>query len=233
MNKIERRDVIKAIGIAALATGGGIGITFLAKQANGHPLLRPPGALGEEDFLASCIKCGQCIQVCPFESLKLLDLSAGINTATPYIDPWERGCYLCDLFPCILCCPSGALDDKVQKIEQVHMGIATLNAPERCLNHKGVPLKTEQIQRIINHGNRTELEKELNEKLGKEVGKVCEICLLVCKVEKRDKAIKLVDGQPQIGPACVGCGACQEVCPEKIIEILPAGTYEQVYSQKR
>ena len=28
-------------------------------------LIRPPGALAEEEFLARCIKCGQCMRVCP------------------------------------------------------------------------------------------------------------------------------------------------------------------------
>lgn len=116
--KIDRRTVIQGLCIAGTAGAFGVGISFLARKSESKTLLRPPGALEEFDFLASCIKCGQCIQVCPFSSISLLDLSGGINTATPYIDPVKRGCYLCDLFPCILCCPSGALDDEVQKIEE-------------------------------------------------------------------------------------------------------------------
>ena len=29
-------------------------------------LLRPPGAHGESDFSARCVKCGKCIEACPY-----------------------------------------------------------------------------------------------------------------------------------------------------------------------
>lgn len=231
--KIDRRTLLQGLGIAGTAGVCGLGVTFLADQSKANPLLRPPGALEEADFLASCIKCGQCIQVCPFGSLSLLDLSGGINTATPYIDPAKRGCYLCDLFPCILCCPSGALDDKVEKIEQVKMGIAYITEPKECLNFRNIKVSKNNVQRIKNHGDRTELEKELNEKLEKEVGKDCELCLRVCKVPDRENAIRLEGKVPVIGRSCVGCGACEEVCPVSIIKIAPALTYEQYYKDKR
>lgn len=34
------------------------------------PLLRPPGALNEKRLLATCIKCGRCMEVCPTGSLR-------------------------------------------------------------------------------------------------------------------------------------------------------------------
>lgn len=218
--KIDRRTVIQGLCIAGTAGAFGVGISFLARKSEGKTLLRPPGALEESDFLASCIKCGQCIQVCPFGSISLLDLSGGINTATPYIDPVKRGCYLCDLFPCILCCPSGALDDEVQKIDQVHMGVAYVTEPKNCLNYKNIKVSKENVDRIKAHGDRTELEKELNEKLTAQVGKDCELCLEVCRVEPRDGAIKLTGKEPVIGRSCVGCGACEEICPASIIKRL-------------
>jgi ferredoxin-type protein NapG len=54
--------------------------------------LRPPGALDEKDFLSSCIKCGQCVQVCPVEAIKLADLVDGMGVGTPYIDAREQAC---------------------------------------------------------------------------------------------------------------------------------------------
>lgn len=200
---------------------------LLADNAEGKFLLRPPGALDEKAFLASCIKCGQCVQVCPYRSIKLLDLQSGINTATPYIDAFERGCYLCDLFPCILCCPSGALDPKIQEIEQVHMGIAKTINPQRCINRSEIKVTTEDINRIVAHGNRTDLEKETNEKLQAQIGKDCTLCLEVCRVPNRDDAIKLMDGQPVIGEGCVGCGACVEVCPVQIFEVVANPTTKE------
>lgn len=230
--KLDRRTIIQGALIAGTMGACGIGVSWLAQKASANTLLRPPGALKEQDFLASCIKCGQCIQVCPFGSLKLIDLQGGINTATPFIDPQVRGCYLCDLFPCILCCPSGALDDKVEKIEEVSMGIAYVTDPGKCFNLSGTPVMESDINKIKSHGNRTELEQELNQKLSKEIGHACELCLVVCKVPDRDNAIKLEDKKPVIGRSCVGCGACQEVCPPQIIRIAPAVSFEEYYKDR-
>ena len=227
MRQITRRELLTSATIVsamAVCTGG---LMLLADNAEGKFLLRPPGALDERAFLASCIKCGQCVQVCPYRSIKLLDLQSGINTATPYIDAFERGCYLCDLFPCILCCPSGALDPKIQEIDQVHMGIAKTINPQRCINRSEIKVTTEDINRIVAHGNRTDLEKETNEKLQAQIGKDCTLCLEVCRVPNRDDAIKLMDGQPVVGEGCVGCGACVEVCPVQIFEVVANPTTKE------
>lgn len=220
MQSIKRRDVLTSVAIVSAMTACTGSLMFLADKTQGKFILRPPGALDEKDFLASCIKCGQCIQVCPYGSIKLLDLRSGINTATPYIDSSERGCYLCDLFPCILCCPSGALDTKVQKIEQVNMGIARTIDAQKCIHSLGKKVTAEDVNRIAAHGNRTDLEKRTNTKLKEQIGKDCTLCLEVCRVPSRDTAIKLVNGKPVIGDGCVGCGACAEVCPVQIFEIV-------------
>lgn len=60
----NRRRVLRTL----LLTGGvlGAGLSgFLPLIYSQKKRLRPPGALDEKDFLASCIKCGQCVQVCP------------------------------------------------------------------------------------------------------------------------------------------------------------------------
>jgi len=72
--------------------------------------LRPPGALDEEDFLASCIKCGQCLQVCPVSAIKLGDIDEGYGIGVPFIAAREQACdFSCDAVQCILACPTGAL----------------------------------------------------------------------------------------------------------------------------
>ncbi len=63
--------------------------------------LRPPGAIkspeDEQQFLASCIKCGQCVQVCPVEAIKLAELDEGFGVGTPYIDARAQACdFSCD-----------------------------------------------------------------------------------------------------------------------------------------
>jgi ferredoxin-type protein NapG len=72
--------------------------------------LRPPGALDEKDLLGSCIKCGQCVQVCPVQAIKLADLVDGFGVGVPYIDARQQACdFSCDAVQCILACPTGSL----------------------------------------------------------------------------------------------------------------------------
>jgi ferredoxin-type protein NapG len=72
--------------------------------------LRPPGALDEKDFLASCIKCGQCLQVCPVSAIRLGEIDEGAGIGVPYIVAREQACdFSCDAIQCILACPTGTL----------------------------------------------------------------------------------------------------------------------------
>jgi ferredoxin-type protein NapG len=105
----NRRRVLRTI----LLTGGVLGAAmsgFLPLVYSQKKRLRPPGALDEKDFLASCIKCGQCVQVCPVQAIKLSDLVDGIGVGAPMIDAREQACdFSCDAVQCILACPTGSL----------------------------------------------------------------------------------------------------------------------------
>ena len=57
----------------------------------------------------------------------------GHGIGTPYIDARERGCYACSAVPCVLACPSGALDHSCEKPEDIKMGIAVLEFPNKCI----------------------------------------------------------------------------------------------------
>jgi len=104
-----RRRVLRTI----LLTGGVMGAAlsgYLPLAYGQKKRLRPPGALDEKDFLASCIKCGQCVQVCPVQAIKLADLVDGFGVGTPYIDARAQACdFSCDAVQCILACPTGSL----------------------------------------------------------------------------------------------------------------------------
>jgi ferredoxin-type protein NapG len=104
-----RRRVLRTIlltgGVLGAALSGYLPLVYAKKQR-----LRPPGALDEKDFLASCIKCGQCVQVCPVQAIKLADLVDGFGVGTPHIDAREQACdFSCDAVQCILACPTGSL----------------------------------------------------------------------------------------------------------------------------
>jgi len=104
----RRRFLRSLIGGGALLAAGGAAWLPLAQA--GTVRLRPPGALEEDDFLSSCIKCGQCVQVCPVSALKLADLDEGYGVGTPFIEVRAQACdFSCDAVQCILACPTGAL----------------------------------------------------------------------------------------------------------------------------
>ncbi len=72
-------------------------------------LLRPPGARPEPDFLARCVRCGECMTACPTNTLQPIWLEAGFpGLFSPAVTP-RRG--YCDP-RCIRCgevCPTGAI----------------------------------------------------------------------------------------------------------------------------
>ncbi len=135
----SRRHALAGIGAV---TGVGLGLLFRTTRSKGWEtcLLRPPGALAEPDFLAACIRCGQCVEACPFGTLHLaVGLAAEIANGTPYVDPRTVPCYLCqgyDTLRCIASCPTTALET-VPDPRDVRMGTATIDE-STCLPYKGV-----------------------------------------------------------------------------------------------
>lgn len=182
--------------------------------------LRPPGAILEEEFMARCIKCGQCVQVCPYHCLKLLGITAIFSIGTPHIVANERGCYLCNALPCILACPSGALDHHINEPKKVKMGIAQIKNPTSCLAFNGKKLNKVNIKIAQNT-----MEESLNLNLSSRDNKECDLCVRFCPYPESQKAIRLIKNDnglmPEILSECVGCGVCVELCPENVIEILP------------
>lgn len=74
-------------------------------------VIRPPGALPEEMFLQRCIKCGQCMRICPTNVIHPAALQAGIEGIwTPILNfrmgtsGCQRGCIACGNL-----CPTAAI----------------------------------------------------------------------------------------------------------------------------
>ncbi|PVJ59652.1 ferredoxin-type protein NapG, partial [Salmonella enterica subsp. enterica serovar Senftenberg] len=102
------RDVVRTAGGLA-AVGVALGLQQQTARATGVRL-RPPGALNENVFASACVRCGQCVQACPYDTLKLATLASGLSAGTPYFVARDIPCEMCEDIPCAKVCPSGALN---------------------------------------------------------------------------------------------------------------------------
>ena len=141
----NRREFLRtsafALGIASVSLLG-----FVPVVEGRSARLRPPGAikkrLDEHEFLAACIKCGQCVQVCPVEAIKLGDIDDGFGVGVPFIEPREQACdFSCDGLQCVLACPTGALTHHLDFPADARMGFARLARPKACLAVQGKGFK--------------------------------------------------------------------------------------------
>ncbi len=138
----KRRTFLKLSGWTACV---GLSAFFVQKQKEnsfGEPLLRPPGARNESEFLSACIRCGLCVQSCPGDVLKLAGYNSGFAKGTPFLIPEETPCDLCfgrDEMECILSCPTTALK-KTSDRKNVKMGLAIINK-QTCLPYLGASCK--------------------------------------------------------------------------------------------
>jgi ferredoxin-type protein NapG len=173
---------------------------FINNYAENH--LRPPGAVDEKRFMALCIRCNRCLEVCPYSSIKRSGFSPTMGT--PYVLPEQKACYLC--MACCRLCPTGALDGSLRNPEKVAMGRARIDR-SICYSHL-----------FLEHD-------VLPDASGNKIGALCNTCFNVCPLQ--EKAITLKDNLfPEILDGCVGCGICVERCPtrpKRAINVVPSG----------
>ena len=242
----NRREFLRT---AALAGGTLVAMLagFVPVAGGGTHRLRPPGALKDADlderaFLSACIKCGQCVQVCPVEAIRLADIGDGFGIGVPYLEARDQACdFSCDGLQCVLACPTGALTHDLNYPAETRMGFARVERPGACLAARGKGFKGQargpdfkglmryaEVDRwnpipIADHPYDLEL---------------CDLCVRECPIEIRiaqceggkppsgdpnqcppKHAISLQpvgDGSamlPQIEVGCVGCGVCEMICP--------------------
>ncbi|MBF0447605.1 MAG: 4Fe-4S dicluster domain-containing protein [Magnetococcales bacterium] len=129
---MKRRGFLQQLALGGVVVvGGGIpyGVARLMAPAEGHAAnpstrLRPPGApLDDDEFIARCIGCGLCGEVCPQDAIQFYSREGGNKVNTPYINPVEKACALSG--DCMTACPTDAL--VVTPREEVRMGIAQID----------------------------------------------------------------------------------------------------------
>ncbi|HUB26345.1 MAG TPA: 4Fe-4S dicluster domain-containing protein [Tepidisphaeraceae bacterium] len=95
--------------------------------------LRPPGAISESKFLATCSRGGECVNACPAHCIKI-DTTGTSGKGAPYIDADTTACVVCSGLHCMRVCPSGALVPTA--LADIDMGTAVWRE-ERCLRTTG------------------------------------------------------------------------------------------------
>jgi ferredoxin-type protein NapG len=184
----------------ALAATGAVAWAHVVDESKGADLaMRPPGAREETDFLASCIKCGQCVEACPFDTLRLAKVGEQAAPGVPTFEPRDEPCHMCEDIPCVVACPTDALVKDVP-IEDARMGLAVLTDQETCLAFQG--LRCEVCHRacpMIDKAIRLDMQPQ-------------------DRTGKHAFFLPVVDSEH-----CTGCGMCEHACilEEAAIRVLP------------
>jgi MauM/NapG family ferredoxin protein len=191
---LGRRQVLTA-GIVGI--GGGLlfkGQPLSEGKTFNSGLIRPPGALAEDEFLERCVRCGECMKVCPTNVIQPTMLEAGLEGLwSPVL---KTGMSYCE-YKCMMCtqvCPTEAIRkmSSLEEKQKVKMGLAHVDR-SRCLpwayarpcivcqEHCPLPDKA--------------------------------IYLVEVTVTKANGG-KTIVKQPYVNAElCIGCGICENKCP--------------------
>ncbi|MCD8317208.1 MAG: 4Fe-4S dicluster domain-containing protein [Eggerthellaceae bacterium] len=103
--RLNRRDFLIGAGLLAGSIVVGAGVNVAVAYAD---VLRPPGSLDEEEFIARCIRCERCISICPTDIIEPLGIEENVLAVrTPILNFENDYCIYCD--KCRQVCPTGAI----------------------------------------------------------------------------------------------------------------------------
>lgn len=194
---IERRDFL-LLSILAVSS---LGFRFdLLRSRRERNVIRPPAALEEDEFINRCVRCGNCMKVCPTNGLQPVSFQSGLQGVwTPQLVPEIGYCeYNCTL--CGRTCPTGAI--RRLSLEQKHAAVLGLAKIDRSIC---IPWK-ENRQCVVCEEHCPTPDKAI--KLKTDI------------VDGVTVLRPLVDGN-----LCVGCGICQTKCPTSPIRSIKVSPF--------
>jgi ferredoxin-type protein NapF len=190
---LTRRGVIFS-GVAGLGTALLVRSSALGEGRTFSPMLiRPPCSVPEDAFLSKCIRCGECMKVCPTNALQpAFDQGGFAGLWTPVLNMRIGYCeYECNL--CAQVCPTQAIGKtSLKEKQQVKIGLAFFDK-NRCLPYASA---------------RTCIVCEEHCPTPKKAIWFQEVQVMT------PGGTLLTVKQPHINPElCTGCGICENKCP--------------------
>ena len=213
-NEVAGPDLGRRRTVTGLAAGAAIVPLMRANTGLGKSrherLIRPPGSLEESEFLSRCIRCGECMKVCPNNALHPTLEQAGLAglwtpTLVPRIGYCEPSCVLCSEV-----CPTGA----IWHITPSEKGwVVGAGSTEQKSADASQPIRLGTA--FYDRGRC----------LPWALATDCIVCEEWCPVSPKAiyvQEAQVIDSsgntktlkQPRVDPSrCVGCGACEYACP--------------------
>jgi polyferredoxin len=105
---LSRRQFVNGL----VAGAAGLVVVPVVGLDRRHAVIRPPGALPEDEFVRTCVLCQECVRVCTTAGLRPTFLEAGLAAmGTPHLVPRAGACTLNPSCPhlCAHVCPVGAI----------------------------------------------------------------------------------------------------------------------------
>ena len=203
MNRGRRQFINSSLKVVGGVALGSLVLGLHVRQSKALPAtaIRPPGALSENAFLGACIRCGLCVRDCPYDTLRLAAVGETVTLGTPYFVARQVPCEMCEDIPCVVACPTGALNQDLTDINDARMGLAVVIDQEGCLAFRG--LRCEVCYNVCPiRGNAILLKPRHNERTGMHASLI--------PIVRSD--------------ACTGCGKCERACivdGEAAIKVIP------------
>ncbi len=189
--------------IAALGKSGKTVVNVIDDRVNKQALhwIRPPYAINELEFILACTRCRACIEACPYQVIFSLSAKTGAKfVGTPALDLLNKGCHLCDDWPCVNVCEVNALSltEPAMKAPVDDEGTAASSATDDDI--KNVQTLTPKLAKVT-------IDKQSCLPYS---GPECGACFNSCPIPG---ALMIDMFKPVINQQlCSGCGLCRENC---------------------